>query len=288
MRDPISILVMAITKSVAVPTSRGDRETGYSYLRSRYEYLRSALVARYGQPTAAAIRWLEQAPESVVAQNQLANALKSAGAQGDAQLVALAHQILDAVGSFPSALQPRRRQPSRGHRPPKPPHESRNWLFSASIVTMLAVFAMVIGRYGELGFQDNADLFDILQLGLLPGIVASLPIWLIVQRRKDGGRIRWIVYSVLLFLLITVVSLGYIYQWSWTMPTDYHNSGRPPTLWDLLSVALLPFVLPIATAIARTEPRSGEGDTLVTTTPEPDTRQLNHLPRRGKVRTSSH
>lgn len=287
MRDPISILVMAITKSVAVPTSRGDRETGYSYLRSRYEYLRSALVARYGQPTAAAIRWVEHAPESVVAQNQLANALKSAGAQGDAQLVALAHQILDSFEASqrtPAAATAAVEGPSTT----KTSARIRNWLFSASIVTMLAVFAMVIGRYGELGFQDNADLFDILQLGLLPGIVASLPIWLIVQRRKDGGRIRWIVYSVLLFLLVMVVSLGYIYQWSWTMPMDYHNSGRPPTLWDWLSVALLPFVLPIATAIARTEPRSGEGDTLVTTTPEPDTRQLNHLPRRGKVRTSSH
>ena len=281
MRDPISILVMAITKSVAVPTSRGARENGYLYLRS-------ALVARYGQPTAVAIRWLEQAPESVEAQNQLANALKSAGAQGDAELVALAHQILDAVEAS-------QRTPAaataavEGSSTTRTSARIRKWLFLASIVTMLAVFAVVIGRYGQLGFQENADLFDILALGLLPGIVALLPIWLIVQRGKDGGRICWIVYSVLLFLLITVVSLGYIYQssWTWTMPMNYHNTGHPPTLWDWLSVALLPFVVPIATALVGTDdPRSGGGDTLVMNTQEPGgAHQLNHLRRRGKVRT---
>jgi hypothetical protein len=125
------------------------------------------------------------------------------------------------------------RTPSR--RTLRPP----GWTVALGLVAALGVLLWggYRGGWTWTGFSDNDTLWDWLQLLLLPIAVAALPLWLRHGDRIGSRRRRALGAGVGAFAAL--VAIGYLVPWRWT--------GFPGnTLWDWLSLVLLPVVVVLA------------------------------------------
>jgi hypothetical protein len=104
----------------------------------------------------------------------------------------------------------------------------------------LAVFAFValVGgygyRWGWTGFADNNQLWDWLELLLLPIALGTFPLWL--RYGHHMGRPRQVSFLAAVVAFAAFVAVGYLMPLEWT-------GFRGNTLWDWLTLLLLPLVL---------------------------------------------
>jgi putative effector of murein hydrolase len=100
-----------------------------------------------------------------------------------------------------------------------------------TVVALTVVWGGYARRWSWTGFQANNQLWDWLQLLLLPAVAASVPLW--IQYRKFIGRARTIAYGGILAALIAFVIAGYLIPLSWT-------GFQGQTLWNWFQLVLLP------------------------------------------------
>lgn len=112
---------------------------------------------------------------------------------------------------------------------------------------VLAVAALVVlwGGYSRgwrwTGFQQNQQLWDWLQLVLLPVVAGTVPLW--VRYRKYIGRTRTLVYTAVLAAWIGFVIAGYLIPLRWT-------GFQGQTLWNWFELVLLPIAVACTVALA--------------------------------------
>lgn len=114
-------------------------------------------------------------------------------------------------------------------------------MWQAAVVAAAVVFAItLVGGY-VLGWTwtgyAGLRLWDWLELLVLPGVLALLPLWLETHERLER---RWIAaFAVAVVVFVVLVIGGYGLGWAWT--------GFPGnTVWDWLQLMLVPFLLPAA------------------------------------------
>jgi hypothetical protein len=102
----------------------------------------------------------------------------------------------------------------------------------------VAVLVVLVGGYAGgwswTGLRDNNQLWDWLQLLVLPVALATLPIWLIHADRM--GRVRRICFAAFVAAFAVFVLIGYTAPLGWT-----GFSGNK--LWDWITLLLLPVTL---------------------------------------------
>jgi len=115
------------------------------------------------------------------------------------------------------------------------------------VAYVLGVAALVVlwGGYSRgwrwTGFQDNSQLWDWLQLVLLPVVAGTVPLW--VQYRRYIGRTRTIIYGAVLAAWTGFVIAGYLIPLRWT-------GFQGQTLWDWFELVLLPIAVACTVALA--------------------------------------
>lgn len=124
--------------------------------------------------------------------------------------------------------------------------ESRKLRNGAAYILAVVAVTVVWGGYARrwswTGFQANSQLWDWLQLLLLPAVAASVPLW--IQYRRFIGRPRTIAYGGVLAALIAFVIAGYLIPLSWT-------GFKGQTLWSWFQLVLLPTAVACTLAMIR-------------------------------------
>lgn len=161
---------------------------------------------------------------------------------------ALAERLTEAALPWaPSAESVRERvaeaaDPAEVTEPPLLPKKLR-----AGFAYALGVAALVVlwGGYSRgwrwTGFQQNRQLWDWLQLVLLPVVAGTVPLW--VRYRRYIGRTRTIVYAAVLAAWIGFVIAGYLMPLQWT-------GFQGQTLWNWFELVLLPIAVACTVALA--------------------------------------
>lgn len=103
-------------------------------------------------------------------------------------------------------------------------------LFAVAVV----LWGGYVQRWSWTGFTANAQLWDWLNLLLLPVAFATLPLWL--QHSQHISRVRQVVYACALVAFAGFVVAGYLVPLGWT-----GFSGNK--LWDWLTLVVLPAAL---------------------------------------------
>ena len=121
----------------------------------------------------------------------------------------------------------------------------------ALYVVTVAALVVLWGGYRRgwpwTGFQKNDQLWDWLNLLLLPIILGTIPLW--IQDREYIGRPRRVVYGVAIVAWTGFVIAGYLIPLKWT--------GFPgQTLWNWFELILLPAALTITMALTSMRIRS--------------------------------
>jgi len=144
----------------------------------------------------------------------------------------------------PSAESVRQRAADTAATAPSPLSGSR---LRRGVAYVLAIAALVVlwGGYSRgwrwTGFQNNKQLWDWLQLLLLPVVAGTIPLW--VQYRRYIGRTRTIVYGAFLVGWIGFVIAGYLIPLRWT-------GFQGQTLWNWFELILLPIAVACTVALA--------------------------------------
>jgi hypothetical protein len=107
-----------------------------------------------------------------------------------------------------------------------------------TVVGLVAAVAVLSGGYGLrwkwTGFSDYDHLWDILEVVVLPAVLAALPLWL---KTRSRFRTEWRVGVGLVVVALGVLILGgYGLGWAWT-------GFQGNTLWDWLELLALPVTL---------------------------------------------
>jgi hypothetical protein len=102
------------------------------------------------------------------------------------------------------------------------------------VAVLVALGGGYIGGWRWTGFRDNEQLWDWLQLLVLPVAVATLPIWL--RRADHMARARRVAYAGLVAAFAIFALIGYLVPLGWT-----GFSGNK--LWDWLTLLLLPVTI---------------------------------------------
>jgi hypothetical protein len=122
--------------------------------------------------------------------------------------------------------------------------ENKKLRRSAGYALLLAVLVVLWGGYVEkwswTGFQENRQLWDWLQLLLLPFVAASVPLW--IQYGTYIGRARTVVYGAVLAAWTGFVIAGYLIPLPWT-------GFQGQTLWNWFELLLLPIAVACTVAL---------------------------------------
>jgi hypothetical protein len=102
------------------------------------------------------------------------------------------------------------------------------------VAALVALTGGYVGGWHWTGFRDNKQLWDWLQLLLLPVAFATLPLWL--RRSQYMSRARRATYAAILVAFGVFVLIGYEMPLGWTGFTGNK-------LWDWLTLVLLPVAL---------------------------------------------
>lgn len=113
----------------------------------------------------------------------------------------------------------------------------RTWGWAYGVAAALLLVFLWAG-YGEgwawTGLSHRVTLWDWLEGLALPVTVGLVP--LLLRHRAHLGRPHWTAGGVVLVVFAALVLAGYLVPWGWTGFTGN-------TLWDWLSLALLPLVI---------------------------------------------
>lgn len=115
---------------------------------------------------------------------------------------------------------------------------TRRYAGSALAVAVLVVlWGGYIQGWSWTGFRANNQLWDWLELLLLPVVVGTIPLW--IKNSGDMSQARRTAYLSAVAVFAAFILLAYLIPWSW--------SGFPgKTLWDWFGLLLLPAALVIA------------------------------------------
>ena len=116
------------------------------------------------------------------------------------------------------------------------------WLGALGAAVAVAFAVFVLGGYAAgwawTGLSSQVTLWDWLQALALPVTVGLLP--LMLRHRQRLGRSHLATASAAVLAFAALVLAGYLVPWAWTGFTGN-------TLWDWLTLALLPVVLATST-----------------------------------------
>ena len=112
------------------------------------------------------------------------------------------------------------------------------WAYLAAVLMVGYVWAGYAEGWTWTGLSPQVTLWDWLEGLALPVTVALVP--LLLRHREHLGRTHRVTGVTLLVAFAGLVMAGYLVPWDWTGFTGN-------TLWDWLSLALLPLVLATAT-----------------------------------------
>jgi hypothetical protein len=107
----------------------------------------------------------------------------------------------------------------------------RDIAYVVAAVVVVALWGGYSRGWRWTGFQTNGQLWDWLNLLLLPVVTASIPLW--IQYRRYMGRARTAAYGAFLIAWTGFVIAAYVIPLRWT-------GFRGQTLWDWFELLLLP------------------------------------------------
>lgn len=114
----------------------------------------------------------------------------------------------------------------------------------ATYVLVVAGLVALVGGYAGgwkwTGFQENGQVWDWLNLLLLPVALGLIPLW--IQDRDYIGKGRRVIYGASIMAFTGFVLAGYLVPISWT-----GFSGK--NLWDWIGLLVLPTTLAITAAL---------------------------------------
>jgi hypothetical protein len=127
------------------------------------------------------------------------------------------------------------------------PTRARRTRIRQDIAYALAIAVAVVlwGGYARgwawTGFRANGQLWDWLNLLLLPVVIGGIPLW--IQYKRYIGRTRRAIYAAVIAAWTGFVIAGYAVPIGWT-------GFRGQTLWNWFGLLLLPATLAITAALA--------------------------------------
>ena len=114
----------------------------------------------------------------------------------------------------------------------------------AAYALAAALLVALWGGYAQgwqwTGFRANGQLWDWLNLLLLPVVIGTIPLW--IQNRDYISRSRRVTYGVVIVAWTGFVIAGYLVPLNWT-------GFRGQTLWDWFELLLLPAALAVTVAL---------------------------------------
>jgi len=110
-------------------------------------------------------------------------------------------------------------------------------LVAAGLVALVGGYA---GPWKWTGFEANGQVWDWLQLLLLPVVLGTIPLW--IQDREYIGKGRRITYGAFIVAFTGFVIAGYLVPISWTGFSDQK-------LWNWIELLVLPAALAITAAL---------------------------------------
>ncbi len=141
----------------------------------------------------------------------------------------------------PGASSDRRRE-----RTPQPTHPltwRRAALAAAAVLTIVMVIGSYAGHWYWTGLTQNGQVWDWMQLLLLPVALGTFPLWLRFSGEMSLARRQAVGAAVLLF--VAFVLAGYVVPLRWT-------GFRGHTLWSWLTLIILPVTITTATVWPKT------------------------------------
>ena len=109
-----------------------------------------------------------------------------------------------------------------------------------AVAVLIALWGGYARGWAWTGFRSNGQLWDWLNLLLLPVVVAVIPVWM--QYKAYFGRVRRGVYWAVVAAWTAFVIAGYLIPIGWT-------GFRGVTLWQWLSLLVIPVALAITMAL---------------------------------------
>ncbi len=114
----------------------------------------------------------------------------------------------------------------------------------ATYVLVVAGLVALVGGYAGpwkwTGFEANGQVWDWLNLLLLPVVLGAIPLW--IQDREYIGKGRRIIYGAFIVAFIGFVIAGYLVPISWT-------GFGPQKLWNWIELLVIPAALAITAAL---------------------------------------
>jgi hypothetical protein len=111
---------------------------------------------------------------------------------------------------------------------------------AAAVLVAAALVALgggYIGRWRWTGFPANNQVWDWLNLLLLPVVIGTVPIWLLHAERMSRSRRR--AYGIFVVAFVGFVTAGYVTPLNWT-------GFRGNTLWNWLLLIVLPVTIVVS------------------------------------------
>jgi hypothetical protein len=112
--------------------------------------------------------------------------------------------------------------------------------YALAVAAVVVLWGGYVEKWSWTGFQENRQLWDWLQLLLLPFVAASIPLW--IRYGTYIGRARTIVYGALLAAWTGFVIAGYLIPLPWT-------GFQGQTLWNWFELLLLPIAVACTIAL---------------------------------------
>jgi len=112
--------------------------------------------------------------------------------------------------------------------------------YALAVAMLVALWGGYARGWNWTGFRANGQLWDWLQLLLLPVVIGTIPLW--IQNRDYIRRIRRVTYAVVIVAWTGFVIAGYLVPLNWT-----GFGGQ--TLWDWFELLLLPAALAVTTGM---------------------------------------
>lgn len=116
----------------------------------------------------------------------------------------------------------------------------RDSAYVLALALLVVLWGGYVRRWEWTGFEKNNQLWDWLQLLLVPVAVGTIPLW--IQDRKYIGKRRRVIYAVVIAACIMFVVVGYLIPLQWT-------GFRGQTLWNWFELLLLPVALTTTMAL---------------------------------------
>ena len=114
---------------------------------------------------------------------------------------------------------------------------------AAALVTIVIIIGSYAGHWSWTGLMQNGQVWDWMQLLLLPVALGTFPLWLRFSGEMSPARRKALSAAVLVF--VAFVLAGYVVPLRWT-------GFRGHTLWNWLTLIVLPVTIATATVWPKT------------------------------------